>query len=503
MKTLLNLCIFCMCLSMTAQQRLEKISQSINVNDEVVIDLNTSYTNLVIDTWNKDIIEVEAYIESDKLSKEELNEVLKDWKISVDGSKDQVSITTEGMYGSWNNRLVYFDDESSDALRILEMELARVPELVVAPTLEGLSDMPPMPKMPKLPKLPKGLNEFQFDYDKYQKEGEAYMEEWSKEYGEKYGDEYAKKMEEWAKKWEESPEMKEFEKSMEEWGEKFGKEFGEKFGKDMEKWGEQFGKDMERWGEQFGRQMEQQAHRLEQREALRQQRIHEREKMQVEREKMQEERQKMREKSRNYKLRHVGPDSQGVIKTIRIKIPKKAKLNMNVRHGELKFASNIQDLKADLTYTALVANSIDGSKTSINASYSPVKINQWLAGELKLKYVDDAQINQVKQLVLSSNSSNIILDKLSGSAIIDGSFGDLVISDIDPGFQNINIVLENSDALISLPQTNYNLQFKGKNSSFKHPKSAKNDLVSSFSTGDLGSGKTIVVNAKFSQVVMK
>ena len=65
--------LFCFgMLSIQAQQKLEKISKSINVNKDATIDLNTSHTNIEIETWNKDVLEVEAYIESDKLTKEEL-----------------------------------------------------------------------------------------------------------------------------------------------------------------------------------------------------------------------------------------------------------------------------------------------------------------------------------------------------------------------------------------------------------------------------------------------
>ncbi|MEJ6791904.1 MAG: hypothetical protein QNK89_03985 [Lacinutrix sp.] len=35
-----------------------------------------------------------------------------------------------------------------------------------------------------------------------------------------------------------------------------------------------------------------------------------------------------------------------LIKTIKIKMPKKAKLKLNVRHGELKMASVMQNIKA-------------------------------------------------------------------------------------------------------------------------------------------------------------
>ena len=42
-----------------------------------------------------------------------------------------------------------------------------------------------MPEFPELPELPEGINTIKFDYDKYQKEGEKYLSEWSKKYEEK------------------------------------------------------------------------------------------------------------------------------------------------------------------------------------------------------------------------------------------------------------------------------------------------------------------------------
>ncbi|PWK18653.1 hypothetical protein [Xanthomarina spongicola] len=479
MKRIIIGIFFLMVMSVSAQQKLDKISQSIKVTDQVTLDLNTNHTNIEIDTWNKDIIEIEAYVESSSLSKEELKEYLEAWKIQVEGSNDFVSITsgTDNLPWTLNNTL--FDEQSIVALQDLEFELANMP--IVENLLESLNlaDMPKMPKMPKLPELPEGMINSDFDYEKFQEEGDAYMEKWSKEYSEKYGDEYAKRMEDWAKQLESSQEMKDFEKKMEAWGEKFGEEFGEKFGKDMEAWGEQFGKSMELWGEEFGKQMEEQAKLFEEN--------------QDEYEELHESLFNSPSDLRNLKVK----------KTIKIKMPKGAKLKVNVRYGELKMVSVINNLKAELSHTSLLANSIDGSQTSINASYSPVTISNWIMGELKLNYVEKAHISTVNRLVLSANSSNINIGTLQGNAIIDGSFGDLIISNISDTFNNLNIVLENSKARVTLPKADYNLQYKGKYSKLKHPKKSSDEVNSSFSTGNLTSNKTIVVNAKYSQVELK
>ncbi|TYA56725.1 hypothetical protein [Formosa maritima] len=463
-------------LSLWAQEKLDKISQSIRVTDQVTLNLNTNYTNIEIDTWNKDIIEIEAYVESRSLSKEELKKYLDAWKIQVEGSNNLVSITSGTDNQSWANNNNLFDEQSFNALQDLEFELANMP--IVDNLLESLhlEDMPKMPKMPKLPELPEGMHNSDFDFEKFKKEGDAYMERWSREYSETYGEVYAKQMEAWAKEVESSEEMKEFQKRIEVWGEKFGKEFGEKFGKDMEAWGEQFGKQMESWGDNFGKQMEEQAKLIE------------------EQHKVKEEMQRgLFESPSELK-------NQKVNKTIKIKMPKGAKLKVNVRYGELKMASLIQNLKANVSHTTLIANSIDGSQTSINASYSPVTISNWLMGELKLNYVEKAHISTVNRLVLNANSSNVNIGTLQGNAIIDGSFGDLIIENITNSFNNLNIVLENSKARLSLPNVDYNLQYKGKYSNLKHPTKTSNEVNTSFSSGNLSSNKTIVVNAKYSQV---
>jgi len=184
-------------------------------------------------------------------------------------------------------------------------------------------------------------------------------------------------------------------------------------------------------------------------------------------------------------------------------MPKGTKLKLNVRHGELKIVSVIHNLKADLSHSTLVAESINGSNTSINASYTPVLVTNWNAGELNLNYVNNAQLKSVNRLMLNSNSSNIIIGELIKNAIINGSFGDLEINKISNEFNNLNIVLENSDAFIKLPKTDFNLQYKGSHTRFQHPEKETKGNTSSFSTGNLSSNKTIVINAKYSNIVMQ
>lgn len=522
-----------------AQQKLEKISKSVNASSDVTIDLNTSYTNIEIDTWNKNEVEVVAYIESSEVNKEELQDILRDWDVTVEGSGGQITIRARGgnNHGSWN--FSHVNEEVMNAMEHLKFELADMPEIPHMPNMLELPEMnfemPEMPELPELPELPEGVHSVNFDSKAYEKEGEAYLERWAQEYEDKYGKEYKEKMKAWAKEFSKL-DFDSYSAKMEKWGEKFGKDFGEKFGKDMEKWGEEFsklfdekwakdmekwgeefgekfGKSMEKWGEEFSEKMEEREKRMEERseqmEARREEmknRIEERKeerKEQLERRKEEIE-QRMEERlARRDELRArlSNMKDDKVKRTIKIKMPKDAKLKVNVRHGELKFSSVIQNLRADLEHTRLAATHIDGSDTSINASFSNIFVNKWTDGELELNYVEDAIVQNVETLLLNSNSSNIGIDYLNGSAIINGSFGDLNINAINNSFTNLNIILENSDARIKLPKTDYNVVFKGNRSKFNN-ESTNSKTIKNYPNGTSG-GKTILVNAKYSNVIMQ
>ena len=495
--------VFLSTFSLNAQQKLEKLSKTVNANKDVTLKLNTNHTNIEIDTWDSNKIQVEAFIESNELSKEDLKEVLESWDVDVDGSGANVTIETNGGFGgNFNFNFDFSGLEGLNILKDLDINIPEIPEMnFELPEMPEMPEMnievPEMPELPELPELPNGVHNVRFDVEKYKKDGEPYLEKWSQEFEDKYGKGYKDEMKAWAREFS-KVDWDAYSNRMEKWGEEFGEKFGEKFGKDMEKWGTEFSKkfdgkwakDMEKWGEEFGEKF---GKEWEEKGKLIEERMEKFEKEWEGKEAELEKRFEDLEKKNNK-----------VKKTIRIKMPKDTRLKVNVRHGELKIASVIHNLKADLQHSSLLADRIDGSDTSISASYSPVLVNNWDAGELKLKHVDDALLKHVNSLVLYSNSSDINIDYLKGNSIIDGSFGDLTIHNIIDTFNNLNIVLENSDAYIKLPKSDYHLQYKGNRTRFEHPdKTSKDNASTSFSTGNLSSNKTIVVNAKYSKVIMQ
>ena len=499
-----------------AQQKKAKTSQTIKTSKDVVIDLNTSYVEIEVDTWNKGSVEIEAYVQGEQLSDDELERALKNWKLDIDGAFDRVIISSKGAHGSWDVAGDFDLDLhiDTDVLKEMELQLANLPDIPEIPDMPDMPDMPEMelpemPELPELPELPEGINNVQFDTEAYRKGGEKYLEEWSKEYEKKYGKKYKEKMKAWARNMDKI-DFSDYEKKMEAWGERFGKKFGEDYAKKMEAWGEELGKrfdgdwqaKMEAWGERYGQRMEQHAKRLEERLAAQEGR----------REQMAERAQLTSDRARALADRarlmadrkaHMNSKDSRIKKVIKIKMPKDAKVQMNVRHGELKFSSVIHNLKASISHASLLANHIDGGNTSIDVSYSPVYVDLWSMGELNLNYVKTADLKSVGSLVLGSNSSDVEIGTLSGNAIIEGSFGDLIINDIADSFNNLSIILESSDALIQLPNVSHHFQFKGNQSKLSHPNKNSGKSSTSFSNGSLSSNKNIVVSAKYSDVTMQ
>lgn len=443
--------------------------ESFNVVDNVEVSVNTSYTNIVFETWNKNKVEVEAYIEGEKLTEKEKQDLMKKWDLRVTGNSKKVNITSN----AGNQDFAMGDMPPMDFIGPLM-------ENMVMPMIQNIK-VPPLPE-----DLLENLGNIQFDYDAYQKDEEGYMKKFEAQMDQKFG--------------------KDFQKKMEKWGESFGNSIdekkadsiGEAYGKKMEEWGEAFGASMEEWGEAYGKRMEAWAGQME----------------------------KNYEKEEDNYTKTVtkSPNGTSVIiqgsgnsrmssgnakKTIIIRLPKNAKTNVNIRHGDLKMA-DANNLKANLNYTSFKANSIDGGQTLISASYAPVVINTWKQGALNLKFVDECSIETVQNLNLQANSSDVQIGNITNQAFLSGSFGDLKIERISDGFETLDISLENTDAVVKVPVGAFSFYFNGKKSTLKYLKSlqlkesknADRVLVKGYNQNN-SSNKTITINSTYSNVSLQ
>ena len=521
------------CASIVSAQSTYK--ESFDVGQDVLVSVNTSHTNVVFETWNKNKVEVEAYIDDDKLSEKEKKEIFDSWNLDVLGNSKKVVITS-------NEGSLWTGIESMGSLKALQRlkgmegmsELKLLEHLKDMPVLKELGDMdwefevPDVPDFREFPNWPfgdeqpnisigknnsnytfGGHNSNNFDRDDYEDDKQGYVNKLNKKHGsnatvrqtdawlsevDQWASEFEDVMEKWGENFGNKFEMKfgpEFEKKMEKWGEEFGKEmevwgeeFGEKFGKEMEEWGEEFGKDMEKWAEQFEHDVEKWTKEYDD-----------------------DGDRSIFIKSGNSFMKEGAVKAK---KTIIIRLPKGSKTKINVRHGELKMA-DASNVKATLNYATLTANSIDGGETLINAAYAPVYVNNWINGHLELQYVDDCKLNKVTRINLEANSSDVNINSVTKEAFLFGSFGNLFINDIADSFETIDIVLENTDATLSIPNTSFAFYYNGKKSRFKAPASFEittrnvNDsrsILKGFHKGK-NSGRSLTINAAYSNVSIK
>src|SRR5690606_11570888 len=171
-----------------------------------------------------------------------------------------------------------------------------------------------------------------------------------------------------------------------------------------------------------------------------------------------------------------------VKKTIKIKMPKKAKIKMNVRHGEVTLAENYENINATLSHTRLIALVIDGEDSVIEASYSPVKVENWNYGELKVNYVKEVDLKNVKSMKLISRSSDVVIGTISEDAIINNSFGSLDINNVQEDFKRLEIILDNSDATLILPKSvAYDFHCSATDSKVEYPQRLDLDVVKKYS----------------------
>lgn len=541
-----------------AQEKEEKLKERFSTNEDVEILVDTRYADVIFETWNKDEVSIEAYVEGNQAS-----EAAQQWKLDVQGNSKLIKII--GREGYRDARIVDLRNLNDlnlnlDLTEIIGSSLSVVEPVMnglIGPLLEGISGS----ELPR--EFYEQTSKMRFDHEAYRKEGEAYIKRWEREMDKNFGPEFERKMERWGKEvsqksedWSEqlieksgipkwpfkgsrnmSFDTKEYEKDkksyvaklnkkydtqvsvrevdrwledLDTWGEDFGKSmeaWGENFGKSMEAWGENFGenfgKSMEAWGESFGRDMEDFGKKIE--------------KWAEENEGNFEENRTTDENgntSTSYRLKW---DSKGsnkkstrnVKRIIKIRMPKKAALDLNVRYGKVQVA-DAHNAKAVITHGSLAANTIEGTDTFIEVAYSPIEIAYWESGSLKTSQVRECMITTVKDIALTANSSNVNISKLTGNGMITGSFGKLFIPEIDEDFGSLTIVLQNSDLALKLPKGAFNFSYSGDHNAIMIPKqletkrmkSGSSEMVSGFHK-NRNSSSVITINAKYSDIALQ
>lgn len=455
-------------------------NETFNVGEETVLEINTSHADIEFETWDKNEVVIEATIELTDVSEEDAETYFENGGIEILGNSKKITIST-GAENTWLFR------HSVGGLNNFHFEMPEVgPVIVDMPEMEELHEIITAEAMPPLP--PQHFHPF--DHEAYKKDGEKYMKKWQKEFTKGFDKEYEKKIEEWGKRMEERAER-----------------------------------------------MEKRRKQMKVRAEARSEHLFERAKERAERQKESEEkrrvmlleRSEMRKNSdsphslfiQNDSINFGGPNifyfnSDGhegnikIKKTIKIKMPKSVKLKMNVRHGEVKLAENTKNLKATLSHARLLATNIDGDDTAIIASYSPVSVLQWNYGQLQADYSENVELREVHNLTLKSTSSDITIDRLLTNLTANSSFGPIRINEISKDFKDLDVSLQNAELIFELPKTSFNIYVNGTSSKLSTPLALSlnktknhNSVINKGYHLKNNSGRSIIINSKYSEVIME
>ena len=442
-----------------------------NVNSETVLDIDTSNADIQFETWDKDQIEIEASIELEGATAEEAKRYFEREAFEIIGNSKKVSVTTRHS-STWvlgNNfqdrSLPHFDNGVSFEIQDLFSNLNHIDGDSLFYSYEHLESLPPMPPVPST----------NFDYAAFKKDGHKYLKKWQSEFKEGFGKEYQTRMKAWQKEFEanhkktQKKHAKLLKKSAREQA-----ELNKKLAKSrVALKGLQFRTDSLR---SFFRHRDS---TLNQRPNIFYF--------------------SSDGENKNYKVK----------KSIKIKMPKGNKIKMDVRHGEVKLAANTLNIDADLSYSNLLAFEIDGAATNVRASYSPIFVEKWNLGQLQTEYSDAVNLKEVVDLRLTSTSSEVTIDRLSDKAIIKNEFGPLVIKSVASGFSDLDVSLHNAELNCEMPNTAFTIYVNGTSSKLTIPAAIKIERSKNGSTlihkgffKNKQSGKSIVINSKYSNVVI-
>ena len=451
-----------------SQKQTKTFYETFTTNAETVLDINTTHSDIEFETWNKKEVSIEAIVEFEDATDEEIKNYLKRNVFEILGNSKKVSIKT-GVENSWITQHV-IDTLSSHNIGIH-----------VLPQIDSLHFM--LSDIDSLPPIP-NFKVFKFDHEAYDKEGDKYMKEWQKRFSKGFDEDYKKRLEVWTKKIEEgtakrSRALSKYEKRR------------AKLVKEREKLREERKKTYE----------VRRNHLIERRNTIRNSR--ENKKIIINTNEDDEPSVfffSLDRKIKNYKVK----------KTIKIKMPKGMKIQMNVRHGEVKLAAATKNLNAIISHSSLWAGAIDGDKTEIKASYSPVNIEKWNFGQLQVNYSDAVDLKEVGNLRLTSTSSAVTINRLLHNVYAKSNFGPLNIKSVANSFSDIDISVQNGEVVCKLPDTPFAIYINETDSEFKYPSKIVLNSTKNHNTtihkgyyGVKNSNKAIRVNTKYSEVILK
>jgi len=376
-----------------------------SVKDDVAIELNSKYTNIEFELTDNNTVSIDAVMDVEGLSQSEVEAYFKKWDFKVQEQNNKLVISSF---------LVNNSDVNRDKHGYYKGYFLDSVQLnAITSDIEVSKNTSSSPKQSQeIKTTDESINKHtrKFDYQAYIEEGDSYLLKWQKETNEPVG-----------KRW--------FNKTKEE-------------------------------------------------RILMQQSIKENQSKKVEKEsnvakENKNSREELVAKLKKSELSSTNvrslPKRTIINKTLKIKIPRHAHLNINVRHGKVIISDDISNLKANLSYVLLQANKISGTNTSIKGAYTNFEVNHWKAGSLDVAFSGFVLINEAASLDITSNGSVVSIDNITDNIHARGNFKMLSI-ELSPNIKFANIDIEDSKKVwVKLPNSPYNLSYEGIDSKLIHP----------------------------------
>ncbi len=292
---------FSLSLSCFAQQ-FSKPLQEFKVGSNTTISVEASYAEIEIIEWNKNKVEVEGIMSIQGLPKDEAEDIFNSWDIVAQADAEKITIRSSS--SNFGNE--YFFINSDKYLGNVVIDIPEMSDRVID-IIDSIHFV--LPEFENFPDIDFNFNQnfefagdsIAFDYDEFQKNSE-YLEQWQEEHKE------------------EMKRIKEELKENQAMVAKNQKEIQQEIAKSQKK-------------------MQQELKEI-QKEAVEEALIHAREAQREAQREIHRERSRMIEegaKEREYQVQRIIRDRQKVKikKTLRIKVPKNAKLEMDVDYCKI------------------------------------------------------------------------------------------------------------------------------------------------------------------------
>lgn len=471
----------------------KKISENFKVNADATIVINATHTDIDIETWNKNEVSIEAVMEVEGLSKKEAEKLMKRWKFEALANKDKVKINSYS-----GNYMFTFDGDfefdipelNIDLPQLELLELAELPEIVIP---EINFEFPNI-EIPEFDFPEIEIPEIDFDYELYKKDS-TYLKKYKLQI-EKVMQKF--KNSDWKKKMDSMRNSKEFKdqmKAIKEANKKMTIELKElrnskEFQEQMEqarKVAEEYkmqvleNKDMWRAQAQAAKEAAMVVHEemLKNEDLIRDQVAAAKEASEA----VMLELKRLKAEGKLDSLHHYKGDKYygenvyilnnndkdskvKVRKYLKIKVPKNAKFDLNVRHGKLKVPNSNKKMSANVSYGNFIAGDISGMSNVLNLTNSPVDIDRITQANITLKNVPNATFGTFSNGNLFSNSSDVIINELGKEVALSQKFGALVVGKLSENFSLVNLILDYAKADLNFSDNNYTYQINSKSSTW-------------------------------------